>query len=413
MPPKNTITDLSLWVSAAGIALAGTLLGGCGTTPGREEPLRYILEGVASPEGKLVAASTNYDEVALFDLAPLKFKSLLTRPGDRREKPRHLPPFPEPFHLSSPLLAFAPDGETLVAAGVAGHVVAWDVRSGAERYRTKTGEGIIDLAIFPDGHAFVTAGPNIAAWTSSTGDRSPDFPLPAGTRAMSIAVSPDSRALLVGLSNGNIALYDAASRELILTFEGHSTPVYGVAFSPDGMSFASTAGQYDPRLWRKSATGEFGKSVSAGGGVAAAAQPSQEQAQALGVLLWLLGTLAQVHVAGTPLGAPPLSASAEAQLAAAPKQLPDPAWCAPRVAFSPDGRYLASTASLPGPQTGSLVGLGLRLFVTDLQTGETKSQYLGACAFAFTPDSRFVITRGTATLDAPVFWDVKTLKPVA
>jgi hypothetical protein len=23
-----------------------------------------------------------------------------------------------------------------------------------------------------------------------------------------------------------------------------------------------------------------------------------------------------------------------------------------------------------------------------------------------------VITRGTATLDAPVFWDVKTLKPV-
>jgi len=200
MPPKNTITYLSLWVSAAGIALAGTLLGGCGTTPGREEPLRYILTGVASPEGRLVAASTNYDEVALFDLAPLKFKSLLTRPDDRREKPRHLPPFPEPFHLSSPLLAFAPDGETLVAAGVAGHVVAWDVRSGAERYRTRTGEGINDLAFFPDGHAFVTAGPNIAAWTSSTGDRSPDFPLSAGTRTMSIALSPDSRARLVCLA---------------------------------------------------------------------------------------------------------------------------------------------------------------------------------------------------------------------
>jgi WD40 repeat protein len=272
------------------------------------------------------------------------------------------------------------------------------------------GEGVLDLAFSPDGRAFVTAGPDVVLWSASNGARVAELPLPAGVQAMSVAVSPDGRVILVGLSNGNIAIYDAASRQLLRALEGHFAPVYGVAFSPDGTAFASTAGQYDPRLWKKDVTGEYVKGERDAVGAAAAAQPAQDQAQALGFLVWLLGAVGQMHVIGAPLGAPPLGSGLEALLGTAPRKLPK--FCAPRVAFSPDGRYLASSASLMENPYGSLVDPGMPVFLTDLQNGVTKTTgNLFGCAVAFTQDSRFLITRNTI-LAAPTFWDVETLQRV-
>ena len=395
--------------TAATIAFAAALLAGCATTPGREQPIHGIMDAVASPDGKLVAASTGYEEVALFELAPLKFRALLTRPSDRRPKSRDTVPVAKPFPFSSPQLAFSPDGSTVVASGVAGHVVAWDVNSGAERFRAPLEEGVLDLAFFPDGRAFVTAGPNVVLWAPSDGARIAELQLPAAVQAMSVAVSPDGRILLAGLSNGNIAVYDAASRQLLRTLEDHAAPVYGLAFYPDGSSFASTAGQYDPRIWKKDVTGEYGKGERAAVGAAAAAQPTQDQAQALGLLVWLLGAVGQMHVVGAPLGVPPIGSGLEAVLAAAPKKVPK--FCAPRVAFSPDGRYLASSAGLMENPYGSLVDPGMPIFLTDLKMGGTKAAQNFGCAVAFTADSKYVIAR-ESILAAPTFWDVETLQRV-
>jgi len=397
------------------IVFASVVICGCGTTPGRDKPLDgSVLRGVASPDGKLIAASTDFEEVVLFERFPLKFKSMLTRDTDRRERERSRVPFAKPFGSTSPELAFSPDGQMLVSAGVAEQVIAWDVRSGAEKYRARLEPEVLGLAFFPDGRQFVTTGPNAIVWDASSGTRVGEFPLPHGTQAMSVAISPDGHVALLGLSDRHVAIFDAASRQRLRTLEAHRMPVYSVAFAPDGSMFASNAGAYDPRIWKADPKGEFTKGDPTAIGAAASAQPSQDQAQALGALLWLLGTVAGFHNVGAPtMGAPPLGPSAQAQIVAARQRLPEPGWCPPSIAFSPDGRHLASTGSFPGQQTGSLVGLGLRVFVTDLATGETRTKYLGGCAVAFTPDSRYLITRNTAGRASPVFWDVDTLNEVA
>jgi WD40 repeat protein len=406
--PSTGIRLAPLRLGVAGVTLAAALLAACGTTPGREEPLRVIREAVPSPDGTLIAVSTMHEEVALFSRTPLWFSAMLTREPDRRSQGRH-PPIP--FAWTSPLLAFAPDGKTLVAAGVAGHLVAWDVQSRTEKYRVKVGDGVLALVFLPNGQEFMTAGPKVMLWTASSGTHAGELPLPAGTQAMSVAVSPNGQIAVVGLSDGRIAIFDSVSRQLVRMLAGHSMPVYGVAFAPDGSMFASTAGQYDPRIWKADPKGEFTHGDRAAVGAATAAQASQEKLQALGGLAWLLGTIAGFHVVGAPtMGFPPVGSFAAARIAKAPYVLPDPKWCAPHVAFSPNGRYLASTGSFPGVGQGSLVELGIQLFITDLDNGQTRAQSLVDCSFGFTPDSRFVITGGLGA--APEFWAIETLMPV-
>ncbi len=291
--------------------------------------------------------------------------------------------------------------------------MAWDVPSRTEKYRVKVGDGVRSPASAPDGREIVTAGPDAVVWSASDGARAAELPLPAGTQAFSVAVSPNGRIALVGLSDGRIAIFDAASRQLLRTLAGHSMPVYGVAFSPDGSMFASTAGQYDPRIWKADPRGEFTTGERAATGAARAAQASRRQAQALGGLLWILGTVAGAQVVGAPtMGAPPMGAFATARIARAPQLLPDPKTCAPHVAFSPNGRYLVSTGSFPGVGQGSLVELGLQVFRTELSNGATINGPRGTCSIAFTPDSKFIITSSGIGVAAPMFRIVQTLEIV-
>ena len=392
------------------IATAAVLAAGCGTTPGREERLGITFEAALSPDGALLAASTMNDEVALFERAPLKFSAMLTRPGDRHvwgtgDKP------PRPFPLfSSPLLAFAPDGGTLLAVGVSGQLVAWELPSRREKFRVPGGEGIHAVVALPDSQAFITAGPDVVLWSASDGGRLGSLPLPESTEATSVAVSPDGGVALIGLSDGRIAAFHLATRQLLRTLAGHERPVYGVAFSPDGSMFASTAGRFDPRLWKVDPKGEFSIAERFAPGAASAAETSTGAAQGLGLLVWILGTVAGAHVVGAPtMGAPPVGSFAAARIAQAPHEVPEPTACAPHIAFSPDGRTLAATGSFPGVGQGSLVELGLQLFRFDLATGAAVNATNGGCSIAFTPDSRYIVV--TSGLEgAPVFRKVETLE---
>ena len=296
------------------------------------------------------------------------------------------------FH--SPPLAFSSDGTLLLAADVGGRVVGWDVGSGFQKFSSIIESGVVDIAVPPDSRTFITAGPRVAIWSSDTGSLIGTFELPTGTKATSVTVSIDGQAILVGLSSGDIAVYSSANRQLIRTWKGHQVSVTGLAFAPDGKTLASSAGLYDPRLWRIDSESQPAEGVQNLDLTTTAVQASRST-QAVVFLAWLLGTARGFQLVGAPtLGAPPVST------AAATAATRNSTHCGPRVAFSPDGRYLAATANL------SMLSGEFQVFLTDLKRKQTRTiAGTYGCSVAFTRDSKFLITGG---LGAPVLWDVET-----
>ncbi|KAH6724991.1 hypothetical protein BKA61DRAFT_537097 [Leptodontidium sp. MPI-SDFR-AT-0119] len=66
----------------------------------------------------------------------------------------------------------------------------------------------------------------------------------------SVAFSPDSTQVVVSGSNDNVVrLWDTATGAPLQTLEGHSGSVYSVAFSPDGTQVVSGSEDHTVRLW--------------------------------------------------------------------------------------------------------------------------------------------------------------------
>lgn len=63
-----------------------------------------------------------------------------------------------------------------------------------------------------------------------------------GPSVNDLAVSADGRLLATASDDGRVRLYELADGTLRHTFEGHSSPVLGVRFAPDGRRLASCSG---------------------------------------------------------------------------------------------------------------------------------------------------------------------------
>lgn len=404
---QSMLKSITLFMPKLRWLLACTLLSGalygCATTPGREQALGYFVSAAYSPDRKLLAASTSEGEVALFDARPLWFRRLLTSAADKTTISRSYDKMIDVMYRPRPL-TFSRDGALLAASGVSGNVVVWDVRSSSEKFRIPVSDNIADMVFLRDGQTLVTVGPDVVLRSVRGSAHSVDVALPVGSQATAVTLSPDGQVLVVGLANGEIAMFDVVSRTLLRIVKAHQAPVSGVAFQPDGMALASTAGGYDLRLWKQTAEGGFEKSELPAAATTSAAK-TMEHAQGAGALLWLLGSLRGFQMVGAPtLGVPPVIAGAESQFAKAADITP---WhCGSRVAFSGDGRYLVSTANLLmcSDCIGTLAPAFL-LFVTDIQSGTTTSVRDLGCEVAIAPDGKTFATAGSG---APQIRDIVT-----
>ncbi|MGW2510648.1 WD40 repeat domain-containing serine/threonine protein kinase [Streptomyces scopuliridis] len=223
-------------------------------TPSSIGPAATITEflhpgnGVAvafSPDGKTVAAGGG-GRVELRDVAGRKLRATFTQ----REKSGKAV-------LGTPSLAFSPDGKLLAVGTDSGVVGLWDV---AKRRQVGLTHGdrsktIESVAFSPDGKLLATGGGDgVRLWDADSGEEQIEEVAVLEDEASidHVAFTPDGRTLAsagyhffppVPSESYSVQLWDVSGRKVRETLY-NSKEIWGMAFSPDGKTVATTDEDY-------------------------------------------------------------------------------------------------------------------------------------------------------------------------
>jgi WD40 repeat protein len=157
-------------------------------------------------------------------------------------------------------VAFAPDDQVVASACWDGVVRLWRLETGLESEALgKHRGGCKGVAFSPDG--------NLVAWTVGQPDcglsvwdlrasavlwqkKVRQLTVPEAVEVGCVVFSPDSRLVALGTWDNRVIAFDARTGRKVRNWTGHSGPVLGVSFSPDGELIASASLDGSIRLWR-------------------------------------------------------------------------------------------------------------------------------------------------------------------
>ncbi|MGH7170236.1 MAG: WD40 repeat domain-containing protein, partial [Gemmataceae bacterium] len=185
-----------------------------------------------APDGRTIASGGRRRAIHLWDVATGQERRAFGNPGGMTLR-----------------LAFSPDGKMLATRRFEEKDIRlWDVAKG-ESIRQLAGPraGCPSLAFSPDGKTLAAGGDDatVHLWDVLSGEKLRTFAIPLQPgqvkRVLSIALSPDGRNLAVGYGEGDctVRLWELASGQERLRFEGHCGAITSLTFSPDGMLLAS------------------------------------------------------------------------------------------------------------------------------------------------------------------------------
>jgi WD40 repeat protein len=188
-----------------------------------------------SPDGRRLATADNSHAVSIRDAATGRILLTLVEP--------------DPIHGTTLVDArFSPDGTRLAAcvvAASAGWVTLWDATTGRVTGKlTGHSTHVINVVFSPDGRRLATASHDrtVKVWDAESGRELWSLPAQAD-RVNGVAFSPDGTRLATASRDGAVALWDAATSRALSTPNFHRGSVVGVAFSPDGRFLATAGGR--------------------------------------------------------------------------------------------------------------------------------------------------------------------------
>jgi RNA polymerase sigma factor (sigma-70 family) len=149
----------------------------------------------------------------------------------------------------------------------------WDVKTGKHRYGFATDLWHAHLAFSPDGRTLYVGGPPsdpeclhgrlrreaLTARDVATGMvlqrfedplYRPDAPPTEGRHILALALSPDGRLLAISEgSSHTVWIYETVSGRIVRRFEGHTSEIQGLAFTPDGSRVVSASHDHTGLVW--------------------------------------------------------------------------------------------------------------------------------------------------------------------